>query len=363
MKYIVITYNYLTLSKALIYAKEVWGNENTQVLFLPTVSDSIDSETLKKFNVLRVELHYPKVFLNSFKAICESKFEAREVLSIIKDIAKKHDSKDLTFVVFKDQQIRECLVINTLKSKYKKSKIVLMEEGLALYANAMKRSFSIKRMMFSVIKFLFGVPKYFLEYHPMGFNPVIDKIICSNPEVLMHRGFSKGAEIEVEYNVFDDEQCKYLLYNLFKINLCEKKFNFVFLTQPVSLRSKSDDEKYEKFLKNLISTLKKNGSVLIKKHPRDKWNYDSLKDQNVQICDNRVNQIPFECIWGGYGKPQMFTLFSSAVCIPTSKKRSVFLYNLLPDLIGNGRLNEKFVNDPKYVVCNSFAELQDVLET
>ena len=29
MKYIVYTYNYLTLFKSLIYADKVWGNENT----------------------------------------------------------------------------------------------------------------------------------------------------------------------------------------------------------------------------------------------------------------------------------------------------------------------------------------------
>lgn len=363
MKYIVVSYNYLTLSKSIIYAKHVWGEENTQIIFLPTVSDIKDSEILKKFNILRVELRYPKVFLKSFKEICECMVQAKTVLSQINDIAQKYDSKDLTFVVFKDQQIRECAIINTLKSKYKKAKIILMEEGLALYANITKSSFSIKRMIYSAVKILFGVPKYFLENHPMGLNPAVDKIICSNPEALMHRGFSKNAELEAEYNVFDEDQCDYLLKNLFKADLGGKKIDFAFLTQPIYPRSKFDDEKYEKFLSELVFTLKKRGSVLIKKHPRDKWNYDSFKDQNVQICDDKVNHIPFECVWGAYGKPQMITLFSSAVCISSSKKRSIFLYNLLPESIGNGRLDEKIVNNPKYVICNNFAELNDVLES
>lgn len=362
MKYIVITYNYLTLSKALIYAKNVWGKDCTQILFLPTVSDLIDVETLKMFNVLRIELQYPKFFLNSFKEISKRKAEAKAILSKIKDIVKNNDSKDLTFVLFKDQQIRECLVINTLKSRYKGSKIVLMEEGLALYATLTKEKLSIKRMIYSVIKIIFGVPKYFLEDHPMGCNPALDKIICANPEALKHRGFSKNAELEIEYDVFENEHCKYLLRNLFKTDLDNKIFNFVFLTQPIYPCSKVDDGKYEKFLNELISILKKKGSVLIKKHPRDKWNYDSFKDDNVEICENKINHIPFECIWGALGKPQMLTLFSSAACISSSNKKSIFLYKFLPNSTGNSRLDEKIVSDSKYVICDSFLELPNYLE-
>ena len=222
------------------------------------------------------------------------------------------------------------------KSKYKNAKIVLMEEGLALYANAnvSKKSFSIKKMMYSVVKFLFGVPKYYLEYHPMGFNSAVDKIICSDPETLIHRGFSKNAELETIYNVFEEKHCKYLLDSLFKIDLGEKNFDFVFLTLPIYSRSKLEEEKYENFLKELISILKKKGSVFIKKHPRDERNYDSFKDRNVEISENNIKHIPFECIWGAYGKPQILTLFSSAACISSSKKKSIFLYNLLPESIG-----------------------------
>ena len=284
-------------------------------------------------------------------------------MATINYLMKKNGLEDCSFVVFKDFEIRECLIINHLKAKYKNAKFVLMEEGIGMYANPPHNKKSFKRWVHSGLLFVYGAPKYFIENHPMGCNPAIDRIICSNPDALRKRGFSKDAIIEKEINVFSKENCEYLLKNLFKIELGGCAFDYVFLTQPVYLNSTMGHEKYDRFLKELFAILKQKGSVLIKKHPRDKWNYEPYKDNNVDVCGDEINHIPFECLMGAYGNPQMMTLFSSAACNPLTNKKSVFLYKLLPESVGGCQIDNILDNSANVVICDNFSDLTKILES
>ncbi len=360
MRYIAITYNYLTLGKALVYAKNVWGCENTQIIFLPTVSD-LNTDSFKELDIIKVGL--PKIFhhYGFISDIRQSISLAKNIVSLIDKLIENHFDDDFTFIVFKDSEIRNCCVINSLKKKYRNSHIILMEEGMALYSLPRTTSISVKSIIRSSLMLLCGVPKYFIENHPMGCNPAINRIICSNPDALKKRGVSKNAVLEKEIDVFSRENCDYLLKNLFKINFKEHIFDYVFLTQPIYPRSKVADAEYDKFLKELFSVLTKNGSVLIKRHPRDKWDYSSYKNENVEISENNVSHIPFECIMGVYGRPQMLTLFSSAAFNSLSNKKSIFLYKLLPGSL-RAQIDEQLIKNSNSVICESFSELSTLLK-
>lgn len=361
MRYIAITYNYLTLSKAIIYAKKIWKFEKTRILFLSRVSNIIPPKRFNEFNIDCVNPQRP-CFFPTF--LSEERVELLQAKAIVTHIEKKlkiSSMEECTLVVFKDQRVRECNIINAIKTKFPKIKFLLMEEGLGLYASPEQISFSIKRIIGCAIKLALGVTRYYVENHPMGYNPAIDRIICVHPDVLEKRGFSKHAVLEKECDVFSCENCDYLLKNFFKINFNEHFFDFVFLTQPIYPKSKIADEKYDKFLNELFSILTLKGSVLIKKHPRDKWDYSSLKNINIEISESNVSCIPFECIMGIYGRPQMLTLFSSAALNSLPNKKSIFLYKLLPDSLDGSQIDEVMIKVSNSVICKSFSDLSALL--
>lgn len=362
MKYIVYTYNYLTLCKAETYSRKIWGRENTYYIHSDGVanlpSGFVDSHNCRVVSV------FPSIATDNSNTIRQLKNEKRivgEMIQYITDLIIDVTER-FYVVVFRDNQIRETTMVETIKKKYENVVFVLIEEGLSIYS--IRPSFKtgirhhIKRLIYTYL----GLSTYPLYNYPHGYNPYIEKIICSQPEELIKRGCNNHCVIEKEINVFDSDNSAYLINHVLRLSFVKRKIKFVFLTQPLfpSLFLNYDD-KYDSMIMQMINVVGNYGNILIKSHPRDQWDYSRYAGPSCIVASQEENSIPFECLYRYLDNPRTITLYSSAALIGKETK-PIFLYDIFSGFIRKDILSDEFIKANSIIRCKSIEELESVID-
>ena len=367
MSYFVYTYNYITLHKAIMYAELEWGIENTYIIYSTSIIDAPKALKNNKYNNCVID---PRKYKNIRNSIIEIPIisalvhEKRIVEGIIGYINEQEPdiNQTISVVVFRDVALRESLLIKDIKQIYKSVEVIMVEEGLGVYKNTNKPSVSLKTLVKKTIYHILGLPTIYLDELPHGSNPLTDQIICSHPEKLNSTNQTNGKKIIKQINVFNKDYCDYFIREVMMVEITQKNYAFVFLTQPLFPTDKPKvNDKYDKFLNHLFKLLSYYGNVVIKPHPLDQWDYDKYESESINMCPKELSKIAFELLFGYFGNPRALTFYSSAACNIQSKEPGIFLYDFFPEIIDKDIFTKESFNDNNVIRCRSFEELEDVL--
>lgn len=214
------------------------------------------------------------------------------------------------------EQFQEIYVFNDLDpvvqwilAHIQHSSIILVEEGIGLYRNSIKRH---KEILKRYGKFLFG--EFYEEVDRIGETSFIDTIICSAPQYLSVK------------------QCEKHINNLKKINFnslskrlkIKKIYNKAwFIGQPLVEDGVISEERYMQGIFTLSKTLEKEGmKLIVKPHPRE--NIDKYKNKFALVTDNT---IPIELLVDNSYLTLIFTYYSSAI-LSLAKMTNIKTYML-----------------------------------
>ena len=354
----------MTLHKAIIYAKEEWGFNNTYIIYASSKTDAPKALKIGKYNsrIINPEelrQHNKKKGIATISYLISNKRIVRDFYKYITYNAPNHDEK-ICIVVFRDTLIRESLLTEKVRKNYKNVQIIMIEEGLALYANsANPTTSSYKALIKSILYRVAGIPTIALNYVPHGCNPTTDIIICSRPQLLKDLERGKGDNYIQEIDVFNKDNCSFFIHEVMMTEISDDKYDFVFLTQPLFPTNNSMlNKKYDDFLVHLFSILSIHGRVLIKTHPRDTWDYYKYTNEHIHLCPSELMKCAYEIIAGHYGAPQTITLFSSAACNAKNTKKILFLYDFFPEIIDRDIFSDEFIKENNIIRCKTFNELQ-----
>ena len=368
MKYIVVSFNFLTLSKAVIYAKEEWGTENTYILYTPTTNPFPDqfpkeyhsevipiplaaySFSMKKGHLQRL------VEIAGYSDMAHRIF--RRIQQIVPDVREP-----FTLVLFVDDNMREATVLELVKKHYEQCESWLIEEGVGIYRNPEKKDYRKLKSRRRWLYRLFGVSVYNMIAPAQGYNLLVDKILCRKPDLVKSRGHSPCAAVEKEIDIFTEENSNYLLNEIFHTGEPERGVQYVFLTQPFVEIGYATREEYHLCIRQILSILSGRGKVLIKPHPWDPEDYSQYVDDNVSLCSLELNKIPFECLLGCFRDARVIAFCSSSACNLDTSKSPVYLYRLLPGVAKNLRLPENFFEVNHIIDCVSLAQLEEIIST
>ena len=366
MKVFVYAYNHITLHKAITYAKTQWGFEDTFFMYTTSNAEPPKSLLISKYNNIIIDLkkynmHYHNSILCYINDLVTNKLVIQKLVKYI-HLQATNRKEEIRLVVFRDTLTTEALLIKTIKKEYNNVKIVLIEEGLALYASYTTSKNTISDYVKRIFHLIFRVPVISAKYIPHGCNPATDMIICQHPQELIKLQRCKTTDIEQEIDVFSRENCDFFISNVMMEEIDEKTYNYVFLTQPLFPNEKeNENEKYDAFIKALFSILIQYGTILIKPHPRDKWDYSKYVNDMVNLCDPKLSRCAYEIISGHYGNPRPITLYSSAACNGNAGKHPIFLYDFFPELIKQDIFDNDFIRENGIVRCKTYKELEEQL--
>ncbi len=363
MKYFVYAYNYITLHKAIIYAKDQWGFNNTFFMYTTSNAEPPKALVAGKYNNIIIDSekhhrHYRNTTLAYINELIASKLLAKSFVKYIHSQARGR-KEEISIVVFRDTLSGEAILSRTIKKKYKNAKIIMIEEGLALYASYKPSKNTIKDYMKFILHLFFHVPVLCAKYIPHGCNPTTDTIICQHPQELRELRRCKTNDIEQETDVFGRENCDFFISNVMMEEIDEKTYEYVYLTQPLFPdRNEQENRKYDDFLKSLFSLLAQYGRILIKPHPQDKWDYSGYVDDTVNLCEPKLSRCAYEIISGHYGDPRPVTLYSSAACNGNMAQSPIFLYDFFPELINPYIFDDHFIMKNGIIRCKTFKEIE-----
>lgn len=361
MKYIVLTYNYLTLVRALKYINDVWGRENSVILYMNLVS-KFPERIMLDYTAKEIKCKSLNAGKHGFSLLRLNIVNTRRTWKCVNQLL---DSFDTEFVIclFKDNELLEATVIENAMSKFGyRCHIWLIEEGTGLYASTM-----IKPRFPFVKRFInhhFGLSNYGLKAIPQGMHPFLEKIICTKPELFKRKVNRENLEIEKMQEVFTDDLNDYFV-RLILQNKEKKNYDYVFLTQPFRDLKLDYDyllNKHKKYLPLIFEILSNYGRVLIKLHPREHFDYKQYTNEKIDIVEGVENNIPFECLMSYYGNPQMISMYSSTSINIKSSKRSIFLGKLFdfPDM--ETLFPNEFYEENNIISCGNMVEFKNAVK-
>lgn len=188
--------------------------------------------------------------------------------------------------------------------------ISLIEEGLALYNNKYEtpKNLCLKKFFY----YLIGSN---LIQGKMGDNPKIKIIYTFNASQLKKvRGQCQKKIIELKRNKIFNYQnirnfCRVLNFNENK----NVRGNILILAQAFSENGKLN--KFEKkYYEEILLIMQDINNIYIKPHPRDSKNkYKIFKTKNVKVLNDKMSDIPIECLINLFDFKLIITFSSSAI--------------------------------------------------
>ena len=350
----------------MIYAKCEWGIENTFFIYTTMITQPPEGLVKKKFNSFFID---PDSFLHNWQTkgiftidyLLASKKTGRCFLKYIRECAPDPNEK-ICIVVFRDTRIRETILIDMAKKAYRNVSVIMIEEGLGLYAKTEIEPHSLRNTVKGILYRLTGVPEMALYHLPHGYNPATERIICSMPHVLKNTELDKGDNLVQQIDVFSKENTDYFIREVLMEDVPDIKYDYVFLTQPIfPMQDQKQNDKYDRFLQQFFSVISRHGRLVIKPHPRDLWDYEKYVGANIEICPPQFSKWAFEILSGHFGNPQTITLYSSAACNGTNSKPVIFLYDFFLDIVGEDLYTPQFIRDNGIIRCGTFDELERAL--
>lgn len=357
--YIFLAYNSFTLCNTIYYCKKYCSDNNVDIIFINN-NFNLVKELENEYRVHKVFLdlkHEDDIFNKTFNIIKEN-FNAIKVLRIIKSIIKSYNNiEKINLIVFKDASIRESTCIEYVKRRFKnKAKIILIEEGVGMYRVSLRKAYHKFRYY---VNLFMGVSSYALKRLPYGLHPALDVVVCSSQELLKEKYKKYNffiPDIQTRENIFTAEWCNVYLYYLTGNDIrLKEKITFVYLTMPwddncINLTEKEFDE----FMTELFSALRPMGNILIKRHPRDKYDYNKFVDENV-FCITEIDYVPFEVVYGLLDKPILIAINSSC-CAFDNEKISYYLSDAFPSL---PKTPNEYLEKNRIKVCSDVRSLID----
>ncbi|MCG5102600.1 polysialyltransferase family glycosyltransferase [Oceanobacillus alkalisoli] len=364
MKNIFVCYNYLTLYKA-IYNIRHYQQGNKNVIIYRNLVSKLPSNTKKYFNVTEfmignsgVSSIFPKKYINEFRKISLTK----KISSFIKREVSGDEPANL--FVYKDNEKIESTIIETFKYVTRgKGKVILTEEGIGLYGELVhtKRKIGLLSML---AQRLLGLSEFSLKKYPQGYNPNVDKVVCSNRDQFNKIKGRKELTIYEQKNIFNKENVEYFVKDILGINHLDyelySKLNYVYLTQPLKDINVSIDEE-----KKILESLSINSceGILIKRHPRDKLERDFGVNSETHELKGRLNNIPFECFFPFMGNPIMLSCNSSAcfnILADNPNANVILLHKIMKRKVSNNVI-ERIKHHGVYIP-NDLEELNKVVK-
>lgn len=356
MKAIFICYNYLTLYKALYTIKHNYKDNETIIIFRETVSPI--PKNLKTYTKV-YNINKSKMFSNK---IIDKLRIIKKTVEIIKKETVNIDNID--FIVFKDNELIESTLIEKVKKlDIKSKKILLIEEGLGIYEKEAKQE---KRNLKILLK---NKVLNFFDYHiydkPQGYNPLVDEIICSDDKLLKKIKGELNLNIFKHSNMFSQEEVMFFVVNIlgYELSIFEKYKNYevVFLSQPLKEIGITDREN-----KRIFSVLSLK-PCLIKRHPRESDELYVSSNKNIVELDNKLNEIPFECLYTMFNSPIVITYFSSSyknILMNHSNAKVISLYKLLNNQrVNNNMKNNVIEKEERFFAPSNIKELEKIMKS
>lgn len=355
-KYIVITFNSLTLAKACYYCDNTWGIKNTQILHIPSVID-LPQSIVERYNakLLPYQKRWSKF---PFFAVVSDIKGIKNVWNAVRKEFADHNCQ-YNFVVFKDNEPRESTIIEKAKKNLRQRvSVILIEEGCGIYNDA-SHKVRYQKLWFLLYR-VFGISQYCTKGLPQGVNPLVDEVICENTEsfVKKQKKYCSQAKVTQQEAVFNCETNQKLL-QLFCPEVLDnlpKKIDFVFLTMPWSdIQTQISVNQYKTFLTKLFEKLGRYGKVLVKLHPRDKFDYSEYTSKNVILCP-QLDKLPFELLYFCLDMPTLVAI-SSSCCTCAKEKISYYLYKALFSNAKNTDISNDYCITNNIKMCSTIDEL------
>jgi hypothetical protein len=362
MKTIFICYNYLTLYKAIYNIRNIYKNDDCVIIYRTSVSE-LPQNIKRHFNIIEIKINDKTIIKPLKEYIVEGKWISL-IKKTIKVIRKEvNDNELVRLVVFKDNEKMESTFIEEFKKfSNGKGSVVLIEEGIGLYLKSnqpQKLGYKYK-----ILQKIFGLSKYFLNNYPQGYNPLVDKIVCSDVEKLNQIKGREGLRIISQKGIFTFDNAEFFLVNILGYKMCQinvyKSFKVVYLTQPTQEIGLTEENE-EKIIKKLSQILGE--KIIIKRHQRDNRIIKYKDNSKIFDFENEMSNIPFECIYSIMDSPIIVTFYSSAYANvlednPTAKV--LLLYKLLNNPVLNDRMKSLLKQlDNRIIVPESFDDLKN----
>lgn len=361
MKYIFFCYNTLTLCRAIKYAKDVYGLDNSSIVYSNFVSD-IPKRIVDDFHVRYIESGLLNIRFKGLKLHVKSVIVTNKIWKIIN--GELSENEDNVLIFFRDNEVQETTFISRVKKRTnKKVEIWLMEEGSGLYA------FRRSKVRYRILKkFIYTLAGCSLESltddFTQGMNPRIKKVVCTKPREFLNKRNNVVAEQMID--VFTPEFNTYLLGTSGqREDGNSTKYDYVFLTQPFhDFRDNYNRlvKTHELLLPIVFDILRKKGKTVIKLHPREQYDYTKFCGNGVDIPDGFVQQLPFECLMQTFGNPQMISMFSSACINIKANKPSIFLGQLFEIPGAESLFDDEFYKVNNIIPCKTIEEFKKALE-
>lgn len=357
MRYYFYTINYATLFRAICYEEQVYGKENSFIFYADIVSELSD-EIKKEYRIKLIPSEIYRNKTNGLQGVINGAKVALQSYEYI--VEEMKDFEEVTLFIFRDNEPQEATLIERLKKKYGNLiHIVLVEEGSGIYASGRPpiRKKIIKRMIYNIM----GISAYALKNNPQGMNAHLEKIICKNPNAMPQN--KKSIEIEQQINIFSKEFSTKIL-KIMNCDLAYDDFAYIFLGEPMTDFGINSPlvERYVEFIQQLIDSISPYGKLLIKPHPREKFDYSAFNSYHVNVLDEEFKRIPVECILACCENIVVLSLYSSANANLSNGKTSYYLYKLMEIKEMDGGFSNKYLSDNKIEVCNDFCHLNRMLE-
>lgn len=361
MRYIFFCYNTLTLCRSIKYAKDVYGLDNSVIVYSNFVAD-IPKRIMDNFQVKYIESGLLTVKMTGLKLHVQSVIVTNKIWKAINN--EFSEDEDNILIVFRDNEVQETTFISrALKLHDKKVEAWLMEEGAGLYAlnKVSVRYRNIKKIIYTIA----GCSLESLaDNFTQGSNTHISKVICTKPSEYLIKRNNVAAEQMID--VFTPEFNSYLIGYLGKLKESDiSQYDYVFLTQPFyDFRDNYDRilEKHDTLLPLIFDILRKRGKTVIKLHPREQYDYSKFCENRVDMPDSFIQQLPFECLMQTFGNPQMISMFSSACINIETDKPSIFLGQLFEIPGAESLFDDDFYKANNIIPCKTIEEFERALE-
>lgn len=359
MKYIVYAFNYPTLCRALRYIDSQWGKENSILIFAELVSPL--PEAIKEEYHATVIRGYNRSKFGGVKGLVADIAITHASCHAIKQAIRSFDG-EFTLVVFRDNEVQEATIIERVFKRYSdRCHLWIIEEGVGLYRTDRNpiHYLPIKRILFPIL----GLSRYALKNVSQGEHPKIEQVICSRPDLASTKFCNKilVKQIDVFTHDFNKHFCSLFFQNK---NPSFHNANFVLLTTLIFEIIGNGREQYalyKEFLDKTCSLVSNYGSLIIKPHPRDTYDYSSFCTSTVRVCSMQENKLPFECLYDYYGQPQVLSLGSSASINLVCSKPTIFISGLLGFEVSTAKILQNGDASNDVIICNTYTDLERAL--
>ena len=364
MRTLYIAYNYLTLVKAYYHAKWVYTDGDATLVYRETVSSfpRCNLEELP-FSVCILDTSLSKGFSGGLSEVLQTRSLISQTVELVRSFECCGQER-CRLVIFKDTSAIEASILEFLQHGKKTGcrwEVVLIEEGTALYAPLSHGGLSFKKRVKAAI---LRTPHSAMLDGPDGLHAMVGTIICSSPAALQKRGGVSSKTVLREPEYFERSKCSEYIKGLFPTVkddvLAVESAKFVFFTQPLVGMYGVTWDRFEAVFRQSIEHLLHYGNVLIKRHPRDVYDYAFIADlEGISFFPESLKGLPAELLLPFWEKAILVT-FSSSVIMTGCAKEKFLLYRLLESDEMTRQFDEIF-SQTTATIIGGFEELAERL--